>query len=148
MNDVELVTAMWDALDKRDWQQLKAFFGPDSIYYDVPLGPSAAAVGPDGIVARLRLGLEPLSGYQHHHGLVATGDGGLVMLEHSETWTLGTGETVTLPIATVHRVADGAITLWRDYWDYAALMGAAPAWWVEQTTTGDLSWLVDATDLL
>ena len=148
MNDVELVMAMWDTLDKRDWPQLGAFFGPDSIYYDVPLGPSAAGVGPESIVARLRLGLEPLSAYQHHHGLASTGDGGLVMLEHSETWTWGTGESVTLPIATVHRVAGGAITRWVDYWDYQTLMGAAPAWWVEQTTTGDLSWLVDATDLV
>jgi limonene-1,2-epoxide hydrolase len=148
MNDVELVTAMWDTLDERDWKGLGAFFGADSIYYDVPLGPSAAGVGPESIVARLRLGLEPLSAYAHHHGLAATGEGGLVMLEHSETWTWGTGESVTLPIATVHRVEGGVITRWVDYWDYQTLMGAAPAWWVEQTTTGDLSWLVDATDLL
>jgi limonene-1,2-epoxide hydrolase len=148
MNDVELVTAMWDTLNDRDWSRLGGFFGADSIYYDVPLGPSAAGVGPESIVARLRLGLEPLEAYAHHHGLASTGEGGLVMLEHSETWTWGTGESVTLPIATVHRVAEGVITLWRDYWDYQTLMGAAPAWWVEQTTTGDLSWLVDATDLL
>ena len=148
MDDVKTVGAMWDTLNDRDWDKLGAFFGPDSIYYDVPLGPSAAGVGPESIVARLRLGLEPLAAYAHHHGLATTGEGGLVMLEHSETWTWGTGESVTLPIATVHRVVDGTITLWRDYWDYQTLMGAAPAWWVEQTTTGDLSWLVDATDLL
>ena len=148
MNDVDLVTAMWDTLDKRDWPQLGRFFAADCIYYDVPLGPSAAGVGPESIVARLRLGLEPLSAYQHHHGRVASGADGLVMLEHSETWTWGTGESVTLPIATVHRVAGGAITLWADYWDYGTLMNAAPAWWIDQTTNGDLSWLVDATDLL
>ena len=148
MDDVKTVGAMWDTLNDRDWDKLGAFFGPDSIYYDVPLGPSAAGVGPESIVARLRLGLEPLAAYAHHHGLATTGEGGLVMLEHYETWTWGTGESVTLPIATVHRVVDGTITLWRDYWDYQTLMGAAPAWWVEQTTTGDLSWLVDATDLV
>jgi limonene-1,2-epoxide hydrolase len=139
---------MWDALGRRDWSGLAAFFGPQSIYYDVPLGPSAAAVGPEGIVARLRLGIEPLAAYDHHHGVVSTGEGGLVMVEHSETWTWGTDESVTLPIATVHRVDDGVITLWRDYWDYGTLMNAAPAWWVDQITNGDLSWLVDATDLL
>jgi limonene-1,2-epoxide hydrolase len=79
---------------------------------------------------------------------MSTGAGGLVMVEHAETWTWGTGESVTLPIATVHRVTDGVITLWRDYWDYGTLMNAAPAWWIDQTTSGDLSWLVDATDLL
>jgi limonene-1,2-epoxide hydrolase len=145
MNDVETVTAMWDALNDRDWDRLPALFGPESIYYDVPLGPSAAARGPESIVARLRLGIEPLAAYAHHHGVASTGDGGLVMLEHSETWTWGDDHVLTLPIATVHRVAGGVITLWRDYWDYSTLMNAAPAWWVEQTTGGDLSWIYDAT---
>jgi limonene-1,2-epoxide hydrolase len=145
-NDVKTVTAMWDALDQRDWDALPPFFGPESIYYDVPLGPGAAARGPGSIVARLRLGIEPLAAYAHHHGVASTGDGGLVMLEHSETWTWSDSESLTLPIATVHRVTDGAITLWRDYWDYGTLMNAAPAWWVEQITTGDMSWLHDATN--
>jgi limonene-1,2-epoxide hydrolase len=148
MNDVETVTAMWDALNDRDWDRVGTFFGPESIYYDVPLGPSAAGVGPESIVARLRLGLEPLAAYAHHHGAAATGPDGLVMLEHSETWTWEEGTSLTLPIATVHRVAGGVITRWIDYWDYPTLMNAAPAWWVEQTTGGDLSWLVDATDLV
>lgn len=144
-NDVETVTDMWDALNDRDWPRVKSFFGPDSIYYDVPLGPGAAARGPDGIEARLRLGIEPLQAYAHHHGVATAGADGLVMLEHSETWTWSDSESFTLPIATVHRVADGVITRWRDYWDYQALMGAAPAWWIEQTTGGDLSWLYDAS---
>jgi limonene-1,2-epoxide hydrolase len=148
MNDVDTCTALWDALNDRDWDRVATFFGPDSIYYDVPLGPSAAAVGPAGIVDRLRLGIAPLAAYAHHHGHAATGPGGLVMLEHSETWTWDADSSLTLPIATVHRVVDGVITLWRDYWDYPTLMNAAPAWWVEQTTGGDLSWLVDATDLV
>ena len=145
-NDVKTVMAMWDALDDRDWSAMLPFFGPESIYYDVPLGPSAAARGPASIVARLRLGIEPLAAYDHHHGQAATGPDGLVMLEHSETWTWSDTESLTLPIATVHRVVDGTITLWRDYWDYGTLMGAAPAWWVEQITSGDMSWLHDATN--
>ncbi|MEY2475011.1 MAG: hypothetical protein QOG87_326, partial [Actinomycetota bacterium] len=36
MDDVKTVSAMWDTLNDRDWQQLGAFFGPASIYYDVP----------------------------------------------------------------------------------------------------------------
>lgn len=148
MNELQLVQNMWDALNDRDWDRVGSFFAEKSIYYDVPLGPSAAGVGPESIVARLRLGIEPLAAYAHHHGVASTGEDGLVMLEHSETWTWDDDHSLTLPIASVHRVADGAIALWRDYWDYPTLMNAAPPWWVEQTTGGDLSWLVDATDLL
>jgi limonene-1,2-epoxide hydrolase len=145
VNELATVNRMWDALGDRDWSRLAGFFGPESIYYDVPLGPSAAAKGPDGIVARLRLGIEPLADYQHHHGAVASGPDGLVVLEHAETWTWDADNTATLPIASVHRVVGGVITLWRDYWDYPTLMNAAPAWWVEHTTSGDLSWLYDAS---
>ena len=53
------------------------------------------------------------------------------MYEHSETWTFTTGEVFTLPFATVHKVRDGKVCLWKDYWDYGAIMNAAPAAWVE-----------------
>ena len=57
----ETAAAFWDALYARDWEAIAGFFGPDSIYYDVPTGPGAAAKGPDDIVKRLKLGLEPLA---------------------------------------------------------------------------------------
>ena len=46
---------------------IRSFFGDDSVYWDVPTGPASAAKGPDGIEARLRLGLEGLAGYEHDH---------------------------------------------------------------------------------
>ena len=33
-------------LYERDWARIGSFFGPDSIYYDVPTGPATAARGP------------------------------------------------------------------------------------------------------
>ena len=39
----ETATAFWAALYDRDWARIRSFFGPESIYYDVPTGPSAAA---------------------------------------------------------------------------------------------------------
>lgn len=137
--------AFWAALYDRDWPRIRSFFGPDSIYYDVPTGPSTAGVGPDSIEARLRLGLEGLVGYEHHDGVVAEAPGGVVVTEHTEVWTWQTGETVALPFVSVQHVTDGVITLWKDYWDLQTLMTAAPPAWHERLDTADLSWVVDVT---
>ena len=141
----ETVAAFWAALYERDWERIRSFFGPESIYYDVPTGPSSAGMGPDSIEARLRLGLEGLVGYEHHPGVVAEGTGGVVVTEHTEVWTWATGETVALPFVSVQHVHDGVILLWKDYWDFQTLMGAAPAAWHERLDTADLSWVVDVT---
>ena len=144
---VEVVEAMWSAVYDRDWGRLAGFFTDDSIYYDVPTGPTTAARGPDGIVARLQLGLDDLVGYTHRPGSVAaTGD--TVMVEHAETWTWATGETVTLPFVTVHRVVRGKVLLWKDYWDYETLRRGAPVDWEERLLAADVSsWLYDATGI-
>src|SRR5829696_7809865 len=60
-----VTSAFWDALYARHWERVRSFFGPESIYLDVPTGPAAAARGPENIEKRLRLGLEKLSGYGH-----------------------------------------------------------------------------------
>ena len=144
MTPSETVAAFWDALYARDWPRIRSFFGPQSIYYDVPTGPATAAKGPDGIEARLRLGLETLSAYEHERKLVVA-DGKHVITEHAETWHWPGGEHVTLPFVSVQRVVDGTIVLWKDYWDYQTLMNAAPTDWQERLATADLSWLYDAT---
>jgi limonene-1,2-epoxide hydrolase len=137
----------WDALYARDWPRLRSFFTEESIYYDVPTGPSTAARGPEAIEGRLRLGLDPLSGYDHEDGMVVA-DGDMVVTEHAETWEWASGERVTLPFVSVQRIVDGRILLWRDYWDYQTLLGAAPADWQERLFTADLWWLFDATDVV
>ena len=148
MTPRETASAFWSALYARDWPLIRSFFGPESIYYDVPTGPSAAGVGPDSIEARLRLGLEDLVGYDHRPGVVAEGEGGIVVTEHTEVWTWATGETVALPFVSVQRIVDGVILLWKDYWDLQTLMDAAPPAWHERLDTADLSWVVDVTDRL
>ncbi len=137
--------AFWSALYARDWDLIRSFFGPESIYYDIPTGPSSAGVGPQSIEARLRLGLEGLVGYEHHPGVVAEGANGVVITEHTEVWTWASGETVALPFVSVQQVQHGVIVLWKDYWDFQTLMAAAPAAWHERLDTADLSWVVDVT---
>ncbi len=141
----EVAAAFWAALYARDWPRIRSFFGPESIYYDVPTGPSAAGVGPDSIEARLRLGLDGLAGYEHVPGVVAVGPGGTVVTEHTEIWTWASGERVALPFVSVQRIEGPVIALWKDYWDLATLMDAAPAAWHQRLDDADLSWVVDVT---
>ena len=139
--------AFWAALYERDWGLIRSFFGPDSIYYDVPTGTTAAAQGPEGIEKRLKLGLELLSGYDHGPATIVA-EGPIVVTEHTEHWTWPSGHTATLPFVSIQHVHGGIITLWRDYWDLGTLMASGPPDWQEQLMAGDLSWMVDVTDLV
>jgi limonene-1,2-epoxide hydrolase len=143
-DNAEIVRGFWKSLYARDWEGMQAFFGPDSVYWDVPVGPGAAAKGPKDIVARLQLGLEGLAGYEHFEGPVIAQDR-YVVTEHREVWHWETGETASLPFTSVMEVDGGVITLWKDYWDYGTLMNAAPDAWHQRLDTADLSWMYDAT---
>ncbi len=86
-----LVLGLWRALSRRDWDAVATFLSEDCIYVDMPVGPTLAARGPDDIVKRLKVGLEPLAAYENHDGLLVC-DGSDAMYEHSETWRWSSGE--------------------------------------------------------
>ena len=147
----EAVRGLWAVLHDRDYDAIADWVTDDCIYYDVPLGPAFSARGPVDIAKRLRVGWGELAAYENHDGLLVADDSAdeaVVMYEHSETWTFRTGEVLHLPFATVHKVRDGRVSLWRDYWDYNALTSAAPQEWQDGLLTADTSWLFDATDLV
>ena len=56
--------------------------------------------------------------------------------EHIEHWAWPTGETMALPVASVHEVRDGRITRWTDYWDMERARGRRPQWWFDHVITG------------
>ena len=126
MNAVETaaVLGLWQALSRRDWDAVKTFLSPDCLYVDMPV-PALAARGPDDIVKRLQMGLAPLAGYENHDGVLVS-NGSDVIYEHSETWTFQTGEQGVLRFVTVHKVVDGKVTVWKDYWDMNSLVSFAP----------------------
>ncbi|AZG44631.1 nuclear transport factor 2 family protein [Gordonia insulae] len=140
----DIVRGLWAALARRDWDAVTPFLADDCIYVDVPFGPTLAARGPVDIVKRIKVGFEPLTAYANHDGLlVSTGDD--VIYEHSETWEWPTGEVAVLPFVTVHRIRDGQIILWKDYWDSATLIQNAPPTWMSDLASADTSWVFDAT---
>jgi len=142
-----LVHGMWTALSNRDWKSLATYLSDDCIYLDMPVGPVAAARGPEDIVKRLKIGLEPLASYQNFPGLIVD-NGSDVMYEHHEEWHWHTGESAVMKFVTVHRVENGKITLWKDYWDMGALVNFAPPTWLEDFAKADMSWMFDATGLV
>lgn len=142
----DTVLGLWQALSRRDWDALKTFLSDDCLYVDMPV-PAVAARGPEDIVKRLKIGLAPLAGYENHSGLLIA-DGEDVMYEHSETWRFETGEQGVLRFVTVHKVADGKVTLWKDYWDMNSLVAFAPPGHFEALANADTSWIFDATGLV
>ncbi len=116
------VLNLWRALAKRDWEAVKAVVSDDCIFIDMSLGPTVAARGPDNIVKRLKSALENenLANYANHDVLVLS-NGVDVMYEHLETFTSSDGETASNPIVSVHKVSDGKVSLWKDYWDLNAI---------------------------
>jgi limonene-1,2-epoxide hydrolase len=134
--NAELVERFWEALRRRDFAAVGAFMSERGHYVDVPvLDVEEGAYGPAETEARLRLGLEPLTGYVLHDGpIVASGD--MVVTEHAEEWTWASGEHVRLPFTSVMEVRDGKVDRWWDYFDLSTLMNAAPAAWVESIAGG------------
>jgi hypothetical protein len=147
MSNESTVLGLWKALSDRNWELLKTYLSEDCIYLDMPVGPAAAAKGPEDIVKRLKIGLEPLASYENFTGLLVE-NGRDAMYEHREEWHWATGESAILDFVTVHRIEGGKVTLWKDYWDMGALSNNAPPTWLADFATADMSWVFDATGLV
>src|SRR5262245_13237938 len=110
----DVVLGLWRALSRRGWDAVKTFLVGACFYVDMPV-PAVSARGPENTVKRLKMGLEQLAGYENHDGVLLS-NGADVMYEHSETWTFSSGEQGVLRFVTVHKVVDGKVTVWKDYW--------------------------------
>ncbi len=129
-----VVAAYWDAHFERDWEKMATFFTGDAHYTDVGID-ATGATGPAEIIARLRLGIEPLSQYEHFPKNVIA-ERHLVVTEHMERWSFHTGEVIDHPFTSVMEVDNGLITRWHDYSHLGNLLDQAPAWWIEHIAAG------------
>jgi ketosteroid isomerase-like protein len=126
-----IVQQFWDALAARDWDGMKALLTDDAHYTDVGT-PGPGGTGPDGVVARLKIGIEPLEGYEHLPGTNMIAEGDLVMTEHTERWIFHTGEVIDHSFVSVTQLRDGKIFRWHDYSNIPNITDNAPSWWLEQ----------------
>lgn len=130
-----LIEGFWEDLYHPDLAAAAARFTPEGEYTDVATPEDDVARGADEIVRRLTLAWGKVSAIRDERLHLVAGDD-VVMTEHIETWVWPTGESLGLPVATVHVVEEGKIARWTDYWDLGVLMGAAPHWWVEHVMQG------------
>jgi limonene-1,2-epoxide hydrolase len=146
----DVVLGMWRALSRRDLDAVKTFLADDCLYVDMPI-PALSARGPEDIVKKLKMAVEPLADYENHDGLLLT-NGTDVTYEHSETWTFQTGERGVLRFVTVHKVVrqngEPKVALWKDYYDLTTLTSFAPPNHFESLTGFDTSWIFDASGLI
>jgi len=135
----QVVERYWDAHFRRDWERMAGFFSADAHYTDVGVD-ARGATGPSEIIRRLKIGLEPLSGYFHWpKHVVAEGD--LVITEHVEEWQFHTGERFQHPFVSVMEVRGESIVRWHDYSHLPNVLDNAPKWWLEHISKG---WRDDA----
>jgi limonene-1,2-epoxide hydrolase len=126
---VALVQRFWHTLYvERDLDAIGAMFADDGFYEDVPVDDGGAR-GPKQIAARLRIGFEPVAGFDHEIQRIVV-DGDTVVTEHAETWHFDDENSVRLPFVSVQEIHDGKFTLWRDYSNINTLLDDAPAWWI------------------
>jgi ketosteroid isomerase-like protein len=126
----QVVEAFFDALAVRDWEGMKALLTDDAHYTDVGTA-GAGGTGPDGVVNRVKIGLEPLEGYEHLPGTNVVAEGDLVMTEHTERWIFHTGEVIDHSFVSVTQLRDGKIFRWHDYSNIPNITDNAPQWWLE-----------------
>lgn len=138
MSDLEankrIVEQFWAALAARDWEGMKALLTEDAHYTDVGTVGEGGR-GPDGVLRRLRIGIEPLSGYEHVGEVRMVGEGDLVMTEHTERWHFHTGEVIDHSFVSVTELRDGKIFRWHDYSNIPNITDNAPKWWIEHIIT-------------
>jgi len=126
-----VVQRFWDALAARDWDGMKALLTDDAHYTDVGV-PGPGGTGPEGVIRRLKIGIEPLEEYTHLPGAHMVAEGDLVMTEHTERWRFHTGEVIDHAFVSVTELRDGKIRRWHDYSNIANITDHAPAWWLER----------------
>jgi ketosteroid isomerase-like protein len=146
----DVVLGLWRAISRRDLDAVKTFLAEDCLYVDMPI-PALSARGPEDIVKKLKMAVEPLADYENYDGLLLS-NGSDVVYEHSETWTFTTGERGVLRFVTVHKVVrqngEAKVALWKDYYDLNTLFGFAPPNHFGSLAGWDTSWIFDATDLV
>ena len=119
---MEIVKAFNAAMEVKDYDTALAYVSDDCEYTNIPM---STVRGPAGI----RSVLEPFFAPTLENTLVILREaavGPLVFLERLDRHRLATG-WVELPVTGVYEVHDGLITVYRDYFDAATILGKWPS---------------------
>lgn len=117
----EIVHAFMAAMAVKDYDSGLKYIAPNCEYDNVPMGK---VEGPAGV----RAVLEPFFAPTIENQLIVLrelAEGNTVVLERLDRHLLATG-WVELPVVGIFEVNGGLITLYRDYFDLATIMGKWP----------------------
>jgi limonene-1,2-epoxide hydrolase len=117
-----VVRAFLADLERLDLDAACGHLAPDVVYENVSLPPAQGLGATRRVLGMLTA---RATGFRaENHRIVA--DGPVVLTERTDTIELGRLRT-SFWVCGTFEVHDGAITLWRDYFDWAAVTGALAA---------------------
>ncbi|HKA13394.1 MAG TPA: limonene-1,2-epoxide hydrolase family protein [Myxococcota bacterium] len=115
MNPTQIVTDFFDAVPRRNVEELVGFFSDDAVYHNIPIAP---VKGRDAIAATLRGFLDP-STEAEFEVLSLAASANKVLTERIDRFTIN-GKKIALPVMGTFEVdTRGKISAWRDYFDLA-----------------------------
>jgi limonene-1,2-epoxide hydrolase len=120
----EVVNAFMTAFAADDYDTALGLIASDCEYSNMPEGMPKVR-GPEGVRAVLGPFFAP-SLENEFIILRQVADGPVVISERLDRHRLATG-WVELPVTGVYEVHDGLITVWRDYFDAATILGKWPS---------------------
>ena len=115
----QTVQAFMKAMEQLDYDTAFTYVSPNIAYTNLPLGPDSTTYGTDGIRAVLEPFFAPTITNEWVIKNIAT-SGNTVFIERLDRHQFEKG-WAELPVTGVFQVADGLITEWREYFDYATI---------------------------
>ncbi|WP_280260794.1 nuclear transport factor 2 family protein [Nocardia abscessus] len=112
----ELVREMCRSWSDPDPDRISAYFAEDAVYHNIPMEPIVGRTAIRDFIAGFLTTFEAID-FDIHHQIAS---GNVVMNERTDTLR-SAGRETPLPVMGFFEVTDGAITIWRDYFDMAAI---------------------------
>jgi limonene-1,2-epoxide hydrolase len=121
LTPLETVTAFMKLMEPLDYDNAVKLIAETCEYTNMPMG---SVTGPAGVRAVLEPFFAPTL-ENEFRVLRSAVNGNTVFLERLDRHRLASG-WVELPVNGVYEVENGKITVWRDYFDLATIMGKWP----------------------
>lgn len=128
--EIATVNAFLAALEELDVQRAISYLSNKVVYHNVSLPP---ARGIDTVAKQLRMLAHYGTGFEARTHRIAA-NGPFVLTERTDAIEVGDWRAEFWVCGTFE-VVDGRIVLWRDYFDWAALIGASVRGGVHALTT-------------
>ena len=116
MNDIEIVRAFLRSLEDRNLDGALALASADVVYQNIPLAPARGVREFEKQMRFFEKLVDRFEARIHH----IAADGPFVLTERTDVLERG-GLRLEFWVCGTFEVRDGRITLWRDYFDWAAV---------------------------